>query len=80
MTTVAYFAAACIPQVNAIAQPNSEDIMWRPIDEVEVEVVLQSGRIQHLQATARKFNSAKTQNCWHEAYKFRIMFVKKRLF
>jgi hypothetical protein len=45
ITTVAHLATACIPQVNAIAQPNSKDIMWRPIDKVEVEVVLQRGRI-----------------------------------
>jgi len=45
ITTVTHLATACIPQVNAIAQPDSKDIMLRPIDEVEVEVVLQGGRI-----------------------------------
>jgi hypothetical protein len=52
---LAYLAAAGIPQVDAIPQSDSEDIMRRPIHEVEVEVVLQCGRIQHLEATEGKF-------------------------
>lgn len=41
-------AAACIPQVDAIPQSDGEDIVRGPIHEVEVEVVLQCGRVQHL--------------------------------
>jgi hypothetical protein len=46
-------AAARVPQVDAIPQSDSQDIVRGPIHEVEVEIVLQCGRVQHLVRRAR---------------------------
>lgn len=51
-------AAACIPQVDAIPQSDREDIVRRPVHEVEVEVVLQCGRVQHLVGRPRDLPGA----------------------
>jgi hypothetical protein len=62
LTTAGHLAAACVPQVDTIAQSNSKDIMRRPIHKVEVEVILQRGRIQHLNGgncTCRSVESLK---------------------
>lgn len=45
----AHLASACAPQVHTGAQPHAEHIEGGPVHQVEVEVVLKLGSIQHLE-------------------------------
>lgn len=49
MVLGAHLASARTPQVHAGAQPHAEHIEGGPVHQVEVEVVLKLGRIQHLE-------------------------------
>lgn len=40
MCVVSYLAGAGTPQVDAAAESDAEDILCRPVHEIEVEVVL----------------------------------------
>lgn len=44
-----HLAGAGAPQVHTGAQPHAEHIEGRPVHQIEVEVVLQLRRIQHLE-------------------------------
>jgi hypothetical protein len=68
----AHLAAACIPQVDTIAQSNGKDIMRRPINKVQVEVILQRGRIQHLERRELQINSVKSLNFGTTLLKIRL--------
>ena len=44
-----HFAVARIPQINARTQANREHILLRPIDKIQIEIVLKIGCIENLQ-------------------------------
>lgn len=46
---LSHLTGACTPEVNAAAQPNGQHILGGPVDQVEIEVVLQFGRVQHFE-------------------------------
>ena len=46
-------AGAGAPQVDGRAEPDGEHVLRRPVDQVEVEVVLQLGSVQHLEGDLR---------------------------
>ena len=39
----------CTPQIDGGAEADTEGVLGRPVQEVEVEVVLQLGGVQHLE-------------------------------
>ena len=43
-----YLAGECVPEVHAGAQADGQQVGGGPVDQVEVEVVLQGRRVQHL--------------------------------
>lgn len=43
------------PQVDATAEANAQHVLWRPVNKVEVEVVLQFWRVQHFERDSRYF-------------------------
>lgn len=45
-----HLAAGCGPEVDAGAEADGEHVLRGPVDEVQVEVVLQGRRVQHLHA------------------------------
>lgn len=55
--TVAHLISACIQQVGSIPQSNSKNILWRPIQQVPVEVILHCRRIQNLQKKHQKITT-----------------------
>lgn len=42
-----YFGVSCIPKVDTVAKPNSKQISRRPIDQVQVEIIIKRRRIEH---------------------------------
>ena len=44
-----YLAGVCTPQIDGGAQADTEGVLGRPVQEVQVEVVLQLGGVQHLE-------------------------------
>ena len=46
-------AGAGTPEVHARSQPNRQDVEGGPVDQVQVEVVLELRRIQHLTRACR---------------------------
>lgn len=44
-----HLAVACAPQVHRGAQPNRQHVLAGPVHQVQVEVVLQFGRVQDLE-------------------------------
>lgn len=48
-----YLAGARTPQIDAAAEAHGEDVLRRPVHEVEIEVVLELGRVEHLERDAR---------------------------
>lgn len=47
-TSSPYLTGACAPQVHTSPEANTQQIPRRPVHQVEVEVVLQLGGVQHL--------------------------------
>lgn len=50
-----YLTSACTPQINAAAQSNGQYILRWPIDQIQIEIVLQFGRVQHFEGNAWNF-------------------------
>lgn len=48
-----YLAGARTPQIDAAAEPHGEDVLRRPVHEVEIEVVLELGRVEDLERDPR---------------------------
>jgi len=44
------------PQVDTTAKADTQHILRRPVDEVEVEIVLQFGRVQHFERDSGYFS------------------------
>lgn len=53
VTQPGHLAGARAPQVDAGAQAHAEHVERGPVDQVQVEVVLQLGRVQHLERDLR---------------------------
>eukprot|EP00966_Prymnesium_polylepis_P259379 5991135-Prymnesium_polylepis.2 len=45
--TVLYRAVARIPEVDGVAEADAEHVVGRPVEQVQVEVVDQLGRVQY---------------------------------
>ena len=73
-----YLCCACAPQVDNAAQANSKHVLARPVHQIQVKVVLQPRRIQHLgcghvkngiilldMCTASHDNFTGRQSQWH---------------
>ena len=62
-----HLAAGCGPEVDAGAEADGEHVLGGPVDEVQVEVVLQGRRVQHLHAgDEHKPVSSRSENSVHE--------------
>lgn len=48
-----YLAGARTPEIDAAAEAHGEHVLSRPVHEVEIEVVLELGRIEHLEGDPR---------------------------
>ena len=48
-----HLTGASTPQIDAWAKANAEYILWRPVNEVQVEVVLEFWSIKHFERYAR---------------------------
>lgn len=38
----------CVPELDAVRESHPEYVLWRPVEQREIEVVLQAGCVEHL--------------------------------